>query len=51
MGFLQSLFRKKEGSCCNVNIVEVEESKESCCTSANESVKDEDKNNKNSCCE
>lgn len=32
MSLLKKLFSKKEGSCCEIKIVEVKETQEDCCT-------------------
>lgn len=49
MGFLKSLFGKKEGSCCNVKIEEVKETKDACCNQE-ETVKKEAEQKNDSCC-
>jgi hypothetical protein len=49
MGILKSLFGKKVGTCCNVKIEEVNETKDSCCTSV-EPVKKEVEQSNDSCC-
>jgi hypothetical protein len=48
MGILKSLFGKKVGTCCNVKIEEVKETKDSCCTA--EPVKKVAEQSNDSCC-
>ncbi|MFD2371588.1 hypothetical protein ACFSO0_16800 [Brevibacillus sp. GCM10020057] len=49
MGFLKGLLGKKEGSCCNVKIEEIKETKDSCCSDEEPVIKEAEQKS-DSCC-